>query len=326
VDGTEQGFRSLSHWPGNTTPAALRHDLSTGIALAFARLSPAEQRAVVGSFDLVVNNHYDTDGVLSAFALMHPDLALPRAEAMLAAAATGDFGTWNGPDALAVELTVMSITRHRDGPLATQLGPDAEDDLRWAAGYTWLLGEMAGILDQPYTWERLWSERHRRVLADIERIDAGQGISVKAWPEEELALVSSDRPTTSIGLHHAAGDCFRVLLVRPSREGFRYLFRYRDESWFTLASRNPLPRAPLEPVVAALNRAEGSAKQGPRWWCGSIDAPVAEMGFGDREQGHNAFFEDPDVESAAPSRLPPSAVLDALREAFATPAPAPAPA
>jgi hypothetical protein len=321
VDGTEEGFRSLSHWPGATTPAALRHDLSTGIALGFARLSPAEQRAVVGPFDEVVNNHYDTDGVLSAFALVHPDQALPRAEAMLAAAATGDFATWNGPDALAVDLTVMSVTTHPDGPLAGPLGPDASDQQRWAAGYTWLLDELATILDEPFTWERLWAERHAQVAEDVARIEAGQGISVKAWPEEELALVSSDRPITSIGLHHAAGDCFRVLLVLPSREGFRYLFRYRDESWFTLASRNPLPRAPLEPVVAALNEAEGDTTKKRRWWCGSIEAPVVELGFGRPDPTRNAFAEDPEVERAAPSRLPPSVVLEQLRAAFAGAAP-----
>lgn len=317
MDGTEEGFRSLSHWPGATTPAALRHDLSTGIALAFARLSPAEQRAVVGPFVEVVNNHFDTDGVLSAFALVHPDLALPRAEAMLAAAATGDFATWNGPDALAVELTVMSVTTHPDGPLAGALGPDATDEQRWAAGYAWLLDELGTILDQPYTWERLWSERHQQIVDDVARIEAEQGLSVKSWPDEELALVSTDRPITSIGLHHAAGDCFRVLAVLPSREGFRYLFRYRDESWFVQASRSPLPRAPLEPVVAALNEAEGDTRPKRRWWCGSIEAPVVEMGFGRPDPGRNAFAEDPDLERAAPSRLPPSAVLDALRVAFA---------
>ena len=44
VDGAwGQPGLNLSHWPGNTTPRALRHDLSTGIALAFSRLSPDER-------------------------------------------------------------------------------------------------------------------------------------------------------------------------------------------------------------------------------------------------------------------------------------------
>ena len=38
----------LSHWPGNATPSELRHDLSTGCALAFARLAPEERRRLIG--------------------------------------------------------------------------------------------------------------------------------------------------------------------------------------------------------------------------------------------------------------------------------------
>ena len=44
VDGAwDQPGLNLSHWPGNATPPALRHDLSTGAALAFARLDPAAE-------------------------------------------------------------------------------------------------------------------------------------------------------------------------------------------------------------------------------------------------------------------------------------------
>ena len=34
---------NLSHWPGHETPLDLRHDLSTGSALLFARLDEAER-------------------------------------------------------------------------------------------------------------------------------------------------------------------------------------------------------------------------------------------------------------------------------------------
>ena len=42
---------NLSHWPGNETPEDLRHDLSTGSALLFARLEPEvrEERAAAAS-------------------------------------------------------------------------------------------------------------------------------------------------------------------------------------------------------------------------------------------------------------------------------------
>ena len=338
VDGTEAGFRSLSHWPGNTTPAALKHDLSTGIALAWARLSPAERRALLGTFTQVANNHYDTDGALSALALLRPEEALRREGPMLAAAATGDFSVWRGEAALAVDLTVMNLTRSPASPLAGQLPEGATDRQRWAAGYDWLLEHLPAVLDDPFAHRALWAERHERIVADVRRIEAGTGVSVRTFPEDDLALVSSDRPVTSIGLDLAAGDATRVLLVRPSAAGFRYLFRYRVESWFELASRRPPRRVELASVVEALDRAEAQASRRPalasappgapgapgRWWCGQLEDPVCELGFGAAGGRTGSPFDDPEIEDQPHSALLPSAVIDVLRAAFRRPATTPA--
>jgi len=327
VDGTEAGFRSLSHWPGNSTPAALKHDLSTGIALAWARLSPAERRALLGPFTRVANNHYDTDGALSAFALLRPDEALRREPALLAAAATGDFSVWTDEAALAVDLTVGNLTHSPASPLALdgKLSPGTPDRERWAAGYAWLLEHLPSVLDDPFALRPMWAERHAQVLADVRRVQAGTGISVRRFEEHDLALVSSDRPITSIGLNLAAGDATRVLLVLPSAAGFRYRFRYRVESWFELASRRPPPRSELAPVVAALERAEaraGRSASAPaaHWWCGALGAPVCELGFGAWGSGSGSPFDDPVLEDQPHSALPPSAVVEALVGAFAAPA------
>ena len=59
----------LSHWPGNRTPGDLRHDLSTGSALLFARLPEVERHERAGGAAFIANNHYDTDGAMALFAL-----------------------------------------------------------------------------------------------------------------------------------------------------------------------------------------------------------------------------------------------------------------
>ena len=320
VDGTEPGFRSLSHWPGNTTPPALKDDLSTGIALRFARLSEAEQVRLLGTFEVVANNHYDTDGALSAFAVLHPQAALARQELLLAAAATGDFSTWNGPQALAIELSVDALTEHPGSPLASRLAPGLTDGQRWALGYEWLLAHLPELLADPFTLRPLWADQHAAVLADVARIEAGSGISVRDVPEDDLVLVSSDRPITSIGLHLAAGGRSRVLLLRPSRTGFRYRFFLRVESWFELVTRKVPARMPLEPAVAALQRTDPAAGDtSGQWWCTDIQRPIAELGFGDPQRAKVVHFGDPDLEQDAETRLPPSAVIEALRRAFRPP-------
>ena len=316
VDGTADGFRSLSHWPGNSTPAELKHDLSTGIALRWAGLSAARRDELLGPFGVVTNNHYDTDGALSLFAMLRPDAALPRAEAMLRAAATGDFATWQGPGALAVELTVSALVKHPASPLGSALlaAPDAR---RWEAGYRWLLAELPSILDEPFRYRHLWAEAHARTEADVAAVEAGDGVDIARRPELDLAVVTTDRPLAAVALHHAAGALYRVLLVRPGDDGFRYRFVYRDESWFEMVSVQPLARAPLAPIVAELQAREqragrpGVRADGARWWHDDLEAPVCELGFGapDREDG---FHGERDLSGDPPSRLEPDQVLEVL--------------
>ena len=268
----------------------------------------------------MANNHYDTDGALSAFALLHPEQALPRAPVLLAAAATGDFSTWQGdlgPQALAVDMTVRKLTAHPASPLSPRLPAGMPDTERWALGYAWLLENLPAVLDDPMALSSLWAEEHANAVADVRRIEAGTGISVRRFPDADLALISSDRPITSVGLNLAAGDCFRVLLVRASRGGFRYRYFDRVETWFELVSTRPPRRRPLQPAAAALERAEpGPRPRGARWWHTDPGMPVAALGYGLEAPGRETLFGDPDLESDPESRLPPSAVVDALRAAF----------
>ena len=311
MDGTAPGFRTLSHWPGNSTPAAVKDDLSTGIALNVARLSPAARQKLLGDYDEVANNHYDTDGALCAFAVLQPEAALQRAELLLDAAACGDFTVWRGEAALAVELTVMRLTHGSASPLAGQLRPGQSDDDRHALAYAWLLAHLPEVLDDPFALRSLWADEHGRIVDDVHRIEEGTGVSTRHYPDLDLALVSSDRPISDVGLNLAAGDCSRVLYLLPSREGYRYRFRYRVESWFELVSRKVAPRPSLTPALALLDRAEGTQKGGPAWWCDEPTAPVCELGFGDRATRVSAF-EEPAVEKDPPSRLLPSTVIEAL--------------
>ncbi len=74
VDGMVGGEAvHLTHWRGNRTPEELRADTSTEIALNLVA-SPRRDELTQG-IDLVTNNHFDTDGLLSVWTV----LAGPRA-------------------------------------------------------------------------------------------------------------------------------------------------------------------------------------------------------------------------------------------------------
>lgn len=96
----------LSHWIPNRTPAAYKAATSTEICLRFAA------GGEIGSIDLAVNNHVDTDGMLSVFALVEPALALEHRHRLVQAAAMGDFGAWAEPDAQHL-YQVVALARQR---------------------------------------------------------------------------------------------------------------------------------------------------------------------------------------------------------------------
>src|SRR5262249_2591290 len=81
----------LTHWQGNHTPAQYKADTSTEIALRFVA-SPEAAERWAGA--VVVNNHFDTDGILSAWILLDSDRAMAHRDLLVAAAEAGDFDEW----------------------------------------------------------------------------------------------------------------------------------------------------------------------------------------------------------------------------------------
>src|SRR5947207_12527040 len=73
----------LTHWQGNRTPSEFKADTSTEIALKFVASAEAAAR---WDDAIVVNNHFDTDGALSCWALLAPERALAERDLLIAAA------------------------------------------------------------------------------------------------------------------------------------------------------------------------------------------------------------------------------------------------
>jgi uncharacterized protein (DUF924 family) len=313
VDGNVFGLRCLSHWPGSVVPPELSHELSTGMALRYARLPRQERTRLLGRFSVVTNDHYDTDGALAAFALLSPELALAHADLLLRTAATGDFRTFQGPDALALDLTVWALRDSERSPLRAQLAHVSEYDGQAEAAYHFVLGELPRLLTNPFAYQSLWSERHAQVVADIEAVERGHGIRVQSFPEHDLAVLFIERPFSRHGLVHASGGQYRVLVVHHGAEGFRYRFFYRNESWFLGARDRAAPRVPLEPMVRALAEREGPGEA--HWWCQTLEQTSPELGFGLAPAPPNVFG-DIRPERDPCSKLRPHQVVQALISAF----------
>src|SRR5690349_21776182 len=71
--GTPSTLLTLSHWPGAPTPEVLKADLSAEIAFRYLDRPDLHVDA-----DVVSNNHFDEDGLMSLYALVDPDGAMAR--------------------------------------------------------------------------------------------------------------------------------------------------------------------------------------------------------------------------------------------------------
>ncbi|MEM7157638.1 MAG: DUF924 family protein [Myxococcota bacterium] len=318
VDGFVVGLRCLSHWPGSNPPPALSHDLSTGMALRWARLSPAERTSALGPFSVVTNDHYDTDGALAAFALLHPERALEHEDLMVRTAATGDFRTWNGEDALAIDLTIWALRDAPRSPLAGSLATVTDYDSRAELCYRHAIAHLHEYLREPFALREVWAERFDRCMADLRRVETRSGVQVEHHEAADLAVVRVREPLARIALIHAAGEHSRVLLVHDAPDGPRYRFLYRNESWFIGVRDRLPPRRPLQAVVAALQRHETSL--GGQWWSTTLEQTSPQLGFGSPGAAADIFGDlRPDLDPA--SALPEARVVRELCLALQRPAP-----
>src|SRR3954471_23941541 len=89
LDGTVSHSIHFSHWQGNRTPREVKADTSTEIALNLVA-SPNRAELTRG-IELVTNNHFDTDGVLSVWTMLNPERSLALRESLISAAEAGDF-------------------------------------------------------------------------------------------------------------------------------------------------------------------------------------------------------------------------------------------
>src|SRR5213082_2687333 len=166
VDGTVSNSVHFSHWEGNRTPAAVKADTSTEIALNL--VSSPEREKLTEGIELVTNNHYDTDGVLSVWTVLTGRRALEVREKLIAAAEAGDFSEYSSPDGVRASIVIQGSDAVIPGedagsPLARHLAGQGEADE--ARSYELILPEVWNVLTRTNDYEFLWRDVWERIEA-----------------------------------------------------------------------------------------------------------------------------------------------------------------
>src|SRR5258705_6671183 len=146
VDGTVHNGNLFSHWQGNQTPAELKADTSTEIALNL--VAAPNRNEFTRGIELVTNNHFDTDGVLSVWTVLTGERALELREQLIPAAEAGDFSEFRNEAAVRASIVIQGSDQpipdtDSHSPLAFQLAGESVDD---APGHGVLLPPVGRLL------------------------------------------------------------------------------------------------------------------------------------------------------------------------------------
>jgi hypothetical protein len=317
VDGTVANSVHFSHWEGNKTPAELKADTSTEIALNLVA-SPNKAELTRG-IELVTNNHFDTDGILSVWTVLAGERALELSEKLIPAAEAGDFCEFKSEAGVKASIVIQGADQaapsdEADSPIASYLGGEKVDDD--ARAYELVLPEVECILTKTQDYEHLWRDAWEKIAVAMESFARGAS-SVTEFPDAGLSLVSlaSDvfgpngfdptqhgAPYTVIS-QHVKGRLF--LIATPLKDGWAYRIDYPYYSWAETVVRPHIERHDFSELLSQLN----NETTGGLW---KLD---------NREMTSAIKFLDADGKLAA-SRLPPDEVAGIFRAALLAQAPA----
>jgi hypothetical protein len=268
VDGTVDNAVHFSHWKGNETPASVKADTSTEIALNLVAAPDREE--LTRGIDLVTNNHFDTDGVLSVWTVLTGERALELNEKLIAAAEAGDFSELSTKEGVRASIVIQgsdSPTDNSGSPLARHLaGEPVDDDAR---AYELVLPHVERVLTHTNDYESLWGDAWNRIATALDSFAKGRS-RVEEDAETRLSIVTlapeifssagfkptrHGAPFTAIS-HHARGEVF--LIATPLGGGWAYRIDYPYYSWAETVVRPSITRRDFSLLMDRLNELEKS--------------------------------------------------------------------
>ena len=307
VDGTVPNSVHFSHWEGNETPTELKADTSTEIALNLVA-SPRRDEYTRG-IDLVTNNHFDCDGVLSCWVVLTGERALAHRDILISAAEAGDFSEHTSDDGVRVSIAIQgpdqsSPTNDDGSPFAQMLAGRefatriADND---ALAYELIFPELERLLTNVNAYEPLWRDGWNNVANALESFAGGRS-QVKEYGESKISVITlapelfnGSVPVTAIS-EFAHGNLF--LIGIPTSGGWFYRLDYPYYSWAETAVRPPITHRDLSSALLALNEKETNRE--------------GQWKTDHREMTSAAKFLD-EQGSLLPSRLLPDDVVEVLR-------------
>jgi hypothetical protein len=303
VDSTGLGAAlTLAHWRGAATPSALRDDTSAGSCLRALR-APAtpglEARAVTA-------NHFDIDGFIGVWALLHPELALAHETLLRLTATLGDFRELDHQHPLADHALKLAcwLNAEEKARFYEPFGAPARrrrEDEASAEKFAWFLPRFAGIMLNPALGRAAWEPEYLRVKQALAHLQ-GPLTQRTDYPAIGLAVIRTPEPVPYYALFGPTAGFDWVLSIY---DGQRYELECKYTTWIDLESRPTLPRLALAPLAARLNELE---KSNYRWAADPLTDTGPLLRLAGRRLAKAERYADPDGRPIYASSLAASTV------------------
>ena len=251
VDGAFDAKLQLSHWYGNKSPVELKADTTT--QMAFNLIEHENKDKYLHGIKIVSNNHYDADGVLSAFVLLNPDYSIKNKKELVNISLTGDFSEFTTEDALKANIVIESFADEKKSIFKDILlkvnYPSAIQII-----YLKTFELIPKLINQIDDFENIWFEEYNH----FERSEKSFGIResvVSNYDDCNLSVVESNFPLHSIAKFMNAENDILLSVVRGD-EGNTYELDYKNYTWFDTLRPKKIKRKNFESLAQKLNQIE----------------------------------------------------------------------
>ena len=227
----------LTHWTNNLTPDEYYADTSTEIALKY--LHNCDKSMDNGRTIKVVNNHYDTDGVLSVWICLQnsSDVISKNWRRLLTEGAeAGDFGEWSSDEGVKLDCALSEL-----------LEKSGDEELAYCDALNYLpnlLESLSHDADDYDDIQNLWKVGFDEALGDWQLVQnnniqlnlVGRVVIVE-YETDRKEIINSyalDRSLRSMGLGSKdyPGKVTRVLhIFNNGNDEFKYIYQKPGYGW-----------------------------------------------------------------------------------------------
>ena len=249
VDGSphKDSVLVLSHWKGSGTPQEYIRDTSAEIVLDYIEKNELPLEA-----NCVSNDHFDEDGLIGIFSVLNRDYALARKDALIDIAEAGDFRKFKHYDSAKVIFCISKLLEKQSKFISEDIYSKPYPEYA-AECYRKTLEILPSIVEDINKYEKYWIDEFVFLKQSEDRIKSGE-VTISEMPENDLAVVTLLNERDSIHEMAINNQTNKTQIVM--RQGQKFSFMYRYETWVQYKSFAYPLRVNLSPLAQTLNKLE----------------------------------------------------------------------